>query len=115
MWPVSYQGKQAISSSLNFLLLFKYKLLSFGALKDASGKGFNGCFIHHRKFANAVTGDMLYCVKCELFSAKGNILLFALMHMEGEAPKLQGLLLVHDYCIYGNGYSLPTCDYSFRQ
>jgi hypothetical protein len=81
----------------------------------ANDNGFNGCFIHHRKFENAVTCDILYCLKCELVSGKGNILLFALMHIEGEAPKLQRLLLVHDYCVYGNGYPLPTCDYSFRQ
>jgi hypothetical protein len=37
---------------------------------------------------NAVTFDKLHGVKCELFPGNSNILLFVLMHMEGETPKL---------------------------
>lgn len=86
-----------------------------GPIKYHIGGGFSACYISRSKTACTLILDRAFCVKWELFAGKGNILLLALMHMEGEAPKLQPPLLVHEHCIYGNGYSYPSLDYSFRQ
>ena len=86
-----------------------------GIIKYHIGGGFRTCYISRSKTAYTLILDRAFCVKCELFAGKGNVLLLALMHMEGEASKLQPLLLVHEHCIYGNGYSYPSHDYSFRQ
>jgi hypothetical protein len=86
-----------------------------GPINYHIGGGYSSCYINRSRTANTVTLDTAFCVKWELFAGKGNVLLFALMHMEGEAPKLQALWLVHEHCIYGNGYSYPSHDYSFRQ